>query len=123
MTFLNFILKILVGGSQYSDIHDDILVASYSRQLLLLKDSEHFCLSRERHVADLIKKECTSVGLFEFAFMLLDGRCKRSLLMSEQFTFNEFRRNRRAVDLDVRRCRTVALLMKIACHQFLAGTV
>lgn len=41
MTFLNFILKILVGGSQYSDIHDDILVASYSRQLLLLKDSEH----------------------------------------------------------------------------------
>ena len=86
----NLFLEVLVCSCKDSYIDCDVLVASYSAKLLFLKYAENLSLSCKRHIADLIKEECTSVCLLELSLMLLDRRCEGALLVAKQLALYKF---------------------------------
>ena len=112
--------QVLVRSCDNPHVHLYVLVAAYPGKFSFLKHTQDFCLGRKTHVADFIQEQCSAVSLLELSLMLLDGRSEGSLLVAEQFTFNQFGWYGGAVYLDVRHGASAALLMKASGYQFLS---
>src|ERR1019366_6370479 len=75
----------------------------------------------QRHVADLVEKNRSLIGLLKFADMAPGRARERALLMSEQFGLNQLRRHGRAVQSHERTSRPRAAVVNRSRHEFLPG--
>ena len=123
ISFFNLFSQVLVRRRDDPHIDIDVFVAAYAADLALLQGPQHLCLRRQRHVADLVHEERSAARLFEFALALFDGRGEGSPLVAEQFAFDQFGGNGRAVDLNERRSGPVAFGVEPAGDEFLARAV
>ena len=106
----NLLPEVLVGGRHHSYIDCYILVAADLCQLVLLQHAEHLGLGRQRHVTYLIQEKSAAVSLLELALVLLLRSGERAFLVTEKLTLDKLARDGRAVYLDERHRRAVALL-------------
>src|SRR5205823_13177461 len=73
------------------------------------------------HVADLVEKQRSAVGLANASGAIACGTGKSSLHMPEELAFEELGGNGRAIDRDERFPAACAVLMQRARDHFLAG--
>src|SRR5215468_7479263 len=97
MPVRNTALQVTISRSDHADIGVNSTVAAYSLEFFFLKDSQqcdlHFC----RQLADLVKKNCSSMSRFKSADSLLQRTGKRALFVAEQLACNKFCRKRGAI--------------------------
>ena len=123
VALLYLLLQVLVRGGHYPYVDCYVLVAADLGQFVLLQHAEDLGLGRKGHIAYLIEKESAAVRLLELALVLLLRPGESPLLVTEELALYQLARNSRAVDLDERHGRTVALFMQPPGHQFLTRTV
>jgi hypothetical protein len=66
--------------------------------LAILQGAQKLDLNVERQFADLVEKQRAAMGFSKFADMFLIGAGEGAFLMAEQNRFNEFFRDRAAID-------------------------
>ena len=77
-------------------------LAADRRDHLLLQSPEDLCLHRKRHVADLIEKQRSILGIPERARAVAGRSRERALHMAEQLAFEQVRGDGGAVDRNER---------------------
>src|SRR5690625_3865842 len=85
-----------------------------------LQGAQQFRLHRQRHLADLVQKERAAVGQLELAGTILSGTRERPLGVTEQLAFHQVFRQRRAVDVNQWRIRSVGLRVQMTGNNFFA---
>ena len=75
-------------------------VRSHPLEFLLLKDSQKLNLNSRGEIADLIKKDGSTLRLFESTDSSLDCPCEGALFMAEEFALEQGLRNGGAIHLD-----------------------
>src|SRR5208337_3209504 len=94
-------LQVLVSGGYEAYVQWDGFYRTDPLDLFFLEDCEEFGLHRQRHIADLVKKDSSVIGEFEFAwFASARSAGKGPIDKSKKFRFEEILRNSRAIDLD-----------------------
>src|ERR1700722_1870433 len=78
-------IEITVGRHLHPYIHCNRLTATDALDLALFENSQQLGLHRQRHVTNLVEKQCPAMRLLELARVPLPRPGKRSLLMPEQF--------------------------------------
>src|ERR1700745_93469 len=73
--------------------------AAQTLKLLLLQDPQQLRLQGKGNIAYFIQEQCPCVCHFETAHFLCESSGESSLLMSEEFAFQQVKRNGRAVQL------------------------
>ena len=89
--------------------------------LAFLEGSEKFGLQLQRQVADLVQEQCAAVGSLEPPDGLRDRPGEGSALVTEEFAFEQTRRNRGAVDRDKALMPARTGLVNRLRDQFLSG--
>src|SRR6266576_2109591 len=114
--------EVLVAGCNQADVQLALLHISQPAEAFLFKYLEQLGLDRKIHVPDLVQECRSSLGNFKQAQLALSGARKRSRLMTEQFTLQEFAAKTGAVQVHKRLFGTRTLLMKPARQDALART-
>jgi hypothetical protein len=96
----NRAFQALVGCRDHADIDADIFVAADAADLVVLQHAQQPHLHVERHLADFVEEQGAVVGGFEMADAPRDGAGEAALFMAEQLGFDQFARDRAAVDRD-----------------------
>src|SRR5438477_5634471 len=96
-------------------------LAADRRHNFVLKHTEDFGLHGQRHVANFIKEERTSLSSAEGAGTIRRRAGKRTLDMAEELAFEELAWNCSAVDGNKRLAAAAAIPMERASDEFLAG--
>src|SRR5262249_18424627 len=117
-----FTLQILVGRRDHAHINANACRGADRLKALFLEDAEDFGLRLNRHVTDFIEKQRAAVRKLKLTFLGFACARKRSFCVAEQFAFDEFFWNCRAVDFDKRCVGATAYEMNIAADQFLSGS-
>lgn len=81
-------LQILVGGGDDPHIHLHRLVAADPVELAIGQHPQQPGLHIQRHVANLVEKQGTAVGLLEAAVADVVGAGEGPLLVTEQLRFD-----------------------------------
>ncbi len=81
-------------------IDPDHLLAADAGDLPFLEDAEELHLHPERHLAHLVQKEASPVGLAELSLLPPVGPGEGPLLVAEELRFQQGLGDRRAVELD-----------------------
>jgi hypothetical protein len=89
--------QIPVGGGNDPDIRSDGFFAAQPCNRLILQDAQDFGLSGQRHIANFIQEDGSSVRQFKFAFFLLRGSGKGAFFVTEKLTFHKGFRNGGAI--------------------------
>jgi hypothetical protein len=71
-----------------------------SAHLVFLERAKELDLQWERHLADLVKQQCASIGRFEETGTVLDGSSECAARVTEQLAFEKRIRQRTAVYRD-----------------------
>ena len=66
-------------------VHAQLFVAAHPSKRSILQKSQQLCLQWAAHVADLIEKNGSVVGLLELSNVTSRGPGERSLFVAEQF--------------------------------------
>ncbi len=119
--FADRAFQALVGRRDQADIDADVVVAADAADLLVLEHAQQPDLHVERHLADLVEEQRAVVGGFEMADAAGDRAGKAALFMAEQFGFDQFARDRAAVDRDERGGGTLRGAVQRMRDQLLAG--
>ena len=90
-------------------------------KLALLQHAQELRLRRRVQVSDLVQKQRSAIGQFEFSAACRCRAGKRTLFVAEQLAFNQFSGNRSAVDLYERAARKRALGVNVRGQKLLAG--
>src|SRR5438270_10581018 len=98
---LYLLFQFAVRSHNYPNIDLDGLVSTNALHFALLKYAQQLGLHGQRHVADLVQKECALMCLLKFSDMPRRRSGKRSFLMPKQFRLNQLRRNGGAVERNV----------------------
>ena len=77
-----------IGRSQDAHIHGGFNLAAEATQLAVFQDAQQFCLSCNRHFADLIEQKRAAFSQFETSGAALQGASECALFVSEDFTFD-----------------------------------
>src|SRR5690606_5757896 len=85
----DFLLEVLVGCRYYTNIDLDLLVATDTRNAVLLQCAQHLGLRRQTHITHLVQKKRASVSQLKFSDALLDRRSKSPLFVAEQLRLNQ----------------------------------
>src|SRR5579862_5789890 len=94
--------KIAVRCRDQADVNLMCFTASEPFKFLLLQNAKQFGLRSQRNIADLIEKQRPGMRHLKTANLLRDGAGKGTLLMSEQFAFQQVEWNGSAVEPDER---------------------
>ena len=113
--------QILVGGTDESDIHINLLRAAQRTDFPLLQGSEELHLYFVVEVSHLIEENRSAVSYLEGALLILFGSGKGTLLISEEFRCRHLLRNGAAVDGIERFVLAQTLFMDAARHIFLSS--
>src|SRR6476661_1079699 len=114
--------KIDVARRDDADVALDHVLSADTRDLAVLQHPEQTDLSLHRHLADLVQEKRSAVGFFESALTLRTRVRERTLLMTEQFGFEQCLGYSSAVDLYIRAIFASGIEMDQICDQFLSGT-
>src|SRR6266853_6787337 len=88
--------------SRRNHTHVDAMRAATSQtfELLLLQHPQQFRLQRQRNIPYLIEEQCPFVGHFETPNFLRESSGESTLLVPEEFAFEQVKRNSSAIQLD-----------------------
>src|SRR6516162_1067834 len=75
---------------------------SQTLELLLLQNPQQFRLQTQRHISDFVQEQSSSIGHFEAANLLRHSPSESTLLVSEEFAFQQVKRNGGAIQLHKR---------------------
>ena len=89
-----------VGGGNQADVQLDRLGAAQPLEFAFLQDAQQFGLQAGREFADLVQKQRSAFGHFNFAFFLRGGAGEGALFVAEQFALQQGFGNGGAVDGD-----------------------
>ncbi|MCY1312823.1 hypothetical protein D9M70_632850 [compost metagenome] len=78
-----------MGGRDDADVHLVRPGTTQGANFALLKDAQQFGLQGDRHVADLIEKECAAIRGIEQALIIPVSATEGSLAIAEQFAFQQ----------------------------------
>src|SRR5262249_30474129 len=93
------LFKIPVRRCNHPDVRFDCAWAAESLELAFLQHTQQLGLQLQRTIADFIKKDRGAIGQLNPADLSCQCTREGTLFMTEQLTFDQSRRNRRAVDL------------------------
>ena len=79
--------QIAVGRGNQPHIDLDRLRSTQPFKLALLQNAQQLHLRRRRHIADLIEKQCSLIGQFEFSRLARGRAGERALFIAKQFAF------------------------------------
>src|SRR5262245_27431804 len=113
-------LQVAVGGGDQAHVGADRLAATDALERLLLQYPQDLRLGRQRHVADLVKKQGAAVGLLEPADAAALRPGEGALLVAEQLALQQRLRDGGAVQGQKRRLGPRAVLVDGPGHQLLA---
>ena len=120
--FFNFFVEVFVSCSQNPHIGVDRTCSAEALELAILQNSQQFHLKCWTDLADLIEKQRSSIGQFKSAFLPAVRAGESSLLISEQFRFEESVRKRGAAHLNQRLQSSRRRGMNRVGDHFLAGS-
>src|SRR5439155_10955501 len=106
-----------------AEVDTDDAVAANRTILAFLKYTEQLGLQVWRHLADLVQEQRAPLRHLKEPFLVSGRAGERPLLVAEQLGFNQIFGNRRAVDLDERALRPLAVVMNRVGNELLAGSV
>jgi len=92
------VLETPIGRRDDSNVEGLDLVGSQWREALFLQDAKQLGLAHERHVADLVEKECPALCRREASQAPLVGAGKRAPLVTEELGLEKSVGKRRAID-------------------------
>src|SRR5262249_33134672 len=98
-------LKIAMRRNHHANAYGDGLVAADTLDFSFFQHAEQFRLHGQRHIADLIEKNRSAIGLLKFSDVPASRAGKSTPFMAEQFRFDQLRWNRRAIQRDKRALR------------------
>src|SRR3989442_2810697 len=84
-SFLYRLLEIDVCGGDHADIHPDDRVSSQAFEFPRLEDAKQIGLHGHRTLPDLVQKDGSPVGKFQYSLPFDVGAAVCSLLMAEEF--------------------------------------
>src|SRR6185437_888529 len=93
----DFILQVLIGGSDHAYIHLDSFIIAHASELLLIQLAQHLGLGFQAHVADLVQKQRALVRLFELALFVAGRAGESAFAMAKQLAFDPVFRNGGAI--------------------------
>ena len=96
-TVIDARLNVLVGGADKAEINIDLVIAANPLNGAVFQYAQQLGLQRQRHIADLIKEQGSAVCEFDPAFARLVGAGEGAFLMTEDFGFQQFGRDRCAI--------------------------
>ena len=111
-----------VGGGHHPDIHLDRFLASDLIDFMFLQYSKQFCLKRQCHFTDLVKKNGSGVSLFEFSTVILVGTGESPFLVTKKFTLQQSIRQCGTIDCDKGFPGPLRVIMDVVGKQFLPGS-
>ena len=91
------LFEVAMGGGDDPDIHLDGFLAAHPLEFVVLEHLQEFGLEAHIHIADFIEQDGAAVGRFKHADLLLERAREGAALVSEQLAFDEFGRQRGAV--------------------------
>ena len=94
--------EIPVGRSNDPHVHFDKAVAAQLGEFAILQHVKDLDLERQRHLADFVEHDGAVLRELELADAGRRRAGERAALVPEQFAFEQFGRQRRAIDLDER---------------------
>src|SRR5581483_10040158 len=119
---LHRLLQIAMGGDDYANVNLDRPIAADPFHFTVLQHAQQLGLHHDGHVTDLVKKQRSAVGLFEFA-QVTGGRAgERSFLMAEQFRLDQLRGDSGAVQSYERPRAARTLVVYGPRNQLFTGT-
>src|SRR6185503_17791025 len=113
---------VLVGRGDDADVYVDLLLAAKTPNLPALQRAEELHLDVRRHLRDFVEEDGPAVRQLERPLLLVGAARERALLVSAQLVLEDFLRKRGAVEGEERTARAVALGVKRAGDQLLAGS-
>src|SRR5262249_47429463 len=111
--------KVFVRRRDDADVALDGCAATNRGVFALLEYAQQGGLRFHRHVADFIQKKRSTSRLFEATGTAGIGASESTLLVSEQFRFDQVSRDRRHIDGNKRACAPFPVVMQRARHQLL----
>src|SRR5438093_5691822 len=112
--------KVVMGHSDYPDIHWDDVSAATSLNGALLEEAQQLGLGARAEVADFVEKNRAVIGLLETSDTPRVSAREGAPLVSEEFAFQRGFRQVCAVHLDKWPARPLAMVMNGVGNQFLA---
>src|SRR5206468_5480506 len=91
--------EVAIRRGDEANVGRDQLRAADAEELRVLEHVEQLSLQTQRHLADLVEEERPLMSKLEFAGLATMCPRERSLLVPEQLRFEQFRGQRRAIDL------------------------
>ena len=95
---------------------------SQTLKLLLLQNPQQLRLQSQGQISDFIQKEGPCIGHFEAANFLNDSPSEGAFLVSEEFAFQQVKRNGGAIQLYERTSAACADVVNGAGYQLLTST-
>lgn len=94
--------EIPMGGGNDADVHFHRAIRSDRFNFTLVEDTQQLRLGGKRQLADFIKEQNTSVGGFEFPFVVGGSAREGPFLVTEQLALHEILRDAAAIHGDYR---------------------
>ena len=116
------IRQIDVRGSDQPHVDRDRCPAAHADHLVLLQHAQQLDLHRDRKIADLVEEQRSSVGGLEPTGLRAERPGERALLVAEQLTLYQRRRQCGAIDGHEGAAPASAQAMQVARNDLLAGT-
>jgi len=92
--------QILIGRRNNAHVGFNCFFAADPFDFLLLNNPQYFGLRRKAHIADLVKKESSSVGYFKSSLARRYRVCKSAFFVAKKFAFYQGLRYCGAVNVD-----------------------
>src|SRR5215472_12920497 len=108
-----------MGRGDDSDIGADWHAAANRCELTFLKHTQEPGLSVDRHVANLVEKQCAALRLLEAPHAACGSPGESTFLVAEQLALDQLAGDRGHIDGNKRAVAALAEIMKSARHQFL----
>src|ERR1700683_2253597 len=93
----NMLFQVSMCRYYDANIHGERLVPADSLHLTFFQNTQELGLHGDGHVANLIKKQRSAMGLLEFPNVASGRTGERTLLMTDKFSLHQFTGNRCAV--------------------------
>ena len=121
VSFLNLLFEILVGSADNSYVHGQIRPGANRGKALFLDHAQHFRLSAQAHIANLVQEERASICQFEPPDLVFMRARESSLDVAKQLALQESGRQGGAMNFDESLVAPRAVGMQGAGEKFFAG--
>src|ERR1700735_2650573 len=121
-TGINGRLEVAIRCDQNAYVDGERLAAPDALKLPLLQYTKQGDLHLNRKVANLVEKDCSTVGRFKASDAPLQGPGEGAFLMAKKLGCNQRRRNSSTVHANECPRRTIRSFVNRTSNQFLSGS-